>query len=1524
MMSELVMSGVGRGLGTCSRWLCCGCVTRVVWLALAALLFCAGGAQAVTGHGFVWGVGEAPPGTGLAGPVSVAVDGVSGRVFVGDGLAGYVDVFDGSGVFVGRFGGGLARPVGVGVDDGSGDVFVADGFAEGVDVYAPDGSGTFMLLSRWWGTRVPGGEFGVVAGVAVDNGGGPFAGDVFVLESRTARGGPAAVDVFEPGVNGSEGVLVARWSSSKLESPGGIAVEPESDRVLVADGVVGAVWVFGAEGAYVGKLNGKGSPFGTFVKGPVGAGDVAGVGVDGASGSVLVAEAERGVVSEYGFEGGEWKWQGWITTTPEGDLGEPRGVAAGGAGSVFVADAGLGMVDRFGAGVVVPNATTEKVKKLGEGLTRTSAVLLGSINGEGELAKYRFEYGATRALGSETPVQASGSGVQAVAANINHLEAGQGYFYRIVGENENGADYGRIERFETLPAVTGLETGVAIGVGTGGAVLSGVLKREGLRTQYYFQYGTTTAYGTRAPEPAAVVPPATEEKEEKQLQTMEAGVSGLEANAIYHYRLVAENEYGRTYGQDQTLTTSGPPVILMAPVSELGQTGARVNANINPEKSETTFVVRYGEMKPNEKQTSPVSVGSSSTTQAVSVVLGGLRVGTTYYYQIVAANGPGTTTSPIETFGTVASAPVDAAWVSDIKSGEAVLHASVNPMGNDTHVYFQYGTESCQNDSQACVRTPVPPGTDIAAGGQDVSVAATASGLEPATTYNYRVIASNGLGVTEGPERAFSTQAEGGLVLPDGRAWEMVTPADKQGAPVEALTREGGIILASKNGNGLSYVVNGAQGEEVEGNRSPEMQQVLATRTESGWTSQDIATPNSIAKGIAPGNAPEYQFFTPELSVALVEPPGTGAEPPLVERVTQNTMYLRDNKTGTYVPVVSNANTPPGTHFDGGVHFETATPDLSHVVFGSSVALTGAGSTAGLYEWSGGQLRFVSVMPGGKPARAPDLGYYGAVLATAVSNDGSRVFWTTREDLGTRGGHLYLRDSVRGETVKLDAAQGVVEAEKGSAEFQGASSDGSRVFFIDRQRLTVDSTAEPGQGVGEPDLYECQIVETGGRLACELHDLTVDQGAHANVQGLVLGISEDGTRVFLVARGVLAANTNGNGEAAVAGKNNLYELSYDGTEWSRVFIATLSKEDSPEWEGNQIANTAYVTARVSPNGRYFAFMSQAPITGYENVDANPAANGARDEEVFLYDTVAGSLRCVSCNPDGARPEGVLDHETAGEGLGLVVDRRLVWGREGNEHWLAGNIPGWTSQTLVSALYQSRYLSDDGRLFFNSPDGLVPAAKNHKEDVYEYEPSGVGGCQSGTGGCVALVSGGESERESAFLEATPDGSSVFFFTEAQLLPGQDTDTAFDIYDARECFASSPCLSPPPGREAPCGETETCRPAEPSQPLPNGPAGTASFTGPSTSITPAHVPSTSGGGEVRGKKASKRITRAQKFKHGLKACRKHHAHSRRKRERCERSVRKRYAEHYNKQHTKKKRKLGAQTSSVSRGTGRTSGR
>ena len=229
---------------------------------------------------------------------------------------------------------------------------------------------------------------------------------------------------------------------------------------------------------------------------------------------------------------------------------------------------------------------------------------------------------------------------------------------------------------------------------------------------------------------------------------------------------------------------------------------------------------------------------------------------------------------------------------------------------------------------------------------------------------------------------------------------------------------------------------------------------------------------------------------------------------------------------------------------------------------------------------------------------------------------------------------------------------------------------------------------------------------------------------------------------------------------------------------------------------------------------------------------------------------------------------------------------------GASRW-RGNIPGWTEQGIAAippgAVYDSHYLLEDGRLFFNSPDDLVPAAVNHKEDVYEYEPAGVGSCQSASGGCVSLISGGSSDRESAFLEATPTGSNVFFLTAAPLLP-QDTDTAPDIYDARECTTQSPCLTAPAQAAEGCSSEAACRPAQPAQQLPEGPAGTAALSAPGN---PSSQKPSPGKNESRAaKQTAKPLTRAQKLAKAMAACRTRYRRANRRRAACEAHARKLY--------------------------------
>ncbi len=867
------------------------------------------------------------------------------------------------------------------------------------------------------------------------------------------------------------------------------------------------------------------------------------------------------------------------------------------------------------------------------------------------------------------------------------------------------------------------------------------------------------------------------------------------------------------------------------------------------------------------------------------------------------------------------------------------LSAQIDPDGATTSYVFEYATtpiaagETCTGEPTSCTEAPVPPGT-IPAGFGAVAVGARLMGLQPGTTYYYRVLATNtteGFGKvtveSAGTANTFTTVPTAVGLLADHRAWEMVSPPDKNGAAIEAIPPEGGLIQASEDGDAITYLADAPITEEPQGNRSPERTQILSTRGREEWESQDIATPHESAEGVESGELFEYGFFSADLALSLVQPFGDTprSEPPLAPQATEKTVYVRDDPpiapepaeqptyraaeedrgflSPGYLPLVSELNVPPGTKVapkpaaGEQLQYVDATPDLNHVILLENsktpdpLTRTPVGPGENYYEWTAGKppeepLQLVNVLPDGAAAPSSSIGAESGAkagnLRGAISSDGARVFWSSQP--GVLGTHLYMRDMSTRETIQVDAAdaeQGVSEPESAEATFQEASSDGSRVFFTDMEPLTRESTAVANNIESEPtnaDLYVCEVLETGGKPSCKLEDLSskvANPGEAAGVQGLILGASEEGCdvgaegecNVYFVATGVLApgaAPGDCSEEPPPEAACNLYVEHFDsepGVEkWEAPsFIARLSREDERDWDApaaeSGTRNLETLPVRVSPNGRFLAFMSQERLTGYDNTDQN---SGEPDEEVYLYDASSHRLVCASCDPSGAPPVGVLDTRHTSEGVGLLVDRQELWAG----HWLAGNIPAWAAGDEVRAVHQYRYLSDSGRLFFDSPVPLVPQDTNGKEDVYEYEPTGVGTC-TGEPGCVSLISSGTSNRESAFLDASATGSNVFFLTAAQLLP-QDVDHSFDVYDARECSEASPCLPPKPAPPPPlsgCETAQSCNTTSSSQPL-FGPPATAFSSDAATIATQELVPL----------KITKPLplTRAQRLAKALKAC------------------------------------------------------
>jgi hypothetical protein len=888
------------------------------------------------------------------------------------------------------------------------------------------------------------------------------------------------------------------------------------------------------------------------------------------------------------------------------------------------------------------------------------------------------------------------------------------------------------------------------------------------------------------------------------------------------------------------------PDVTTGPASSVKPTSATVGGTVNPDNAgEATcqFVwgatTEFGNTAP-----CPAPIANGASPVPVQDALTGLSPDTTYHYRLQASNANGL--NPGESFQDrefhTPGPGINEEWSANVASSSATLSAKIDPNGSPTTYYFQYGTSSGYGTD-----IPMAPGASIGSFGGGVTVSRHVQGLLASTTYRYRVVALSELSAGEivefvGPDQTFTTQSAvtGGLGLPDGRAWEMVSSPNKDGVGLETpMTQLGNAMQASVNGDAVSYTANGPTEDQPQGNRAPEPTQLFSRRSAAGWGTAVITTPFSEVGQVSVGYGAEYQLFSADLSTAALF---SFARTTLSSEATEQTPYLRhdftcDTSPATcYKPLVTAANVePPGLKF--GEHNTilpvVGTPDLSHVILQSEVLPLlsgGAEGSGGKYEWSNGKLQLVTVLPGGTPAPTGAIGYANNILRHAISDDGSLVVFEagfSAQELF----HLFTRNMVKGETVQVDAVEPGASGGPVEPEFQLASSDGSRVFFTDPARLTLDSTAS--RESTKPDLYEFDV-ETG-RLA----DLTVDsnKGEYANVAGLVQGASEDGSYVYFVAGGVLAPGASpGHGceqfesEQPASATCNLY-VRHSGV---TKFIATLSGQDQ-RW-ANEARNSKleWLTSRVSPDGRWFAFMSDRSLTGYDNRDAN---SGEADEEVFLYDASTNRLSCVSCNPTGARPVGMLV-TTSGHQLGPLVDRLNVWG----QRWLAASLPGWGKVNTGASVYQSRYLSDAGRLFFTSNDALVPQDVNGVMDVYEFELEGVGDCASAsatfnraTGGCVSLISSGGSGEESAFMDASENGNDVFFLTAAKLRP-EDYDTALDMYDARVCTSSSPCIPVPPASPPPCSTGDSCKPAPSPQPSVFGAAPSATFSGAGNLIAP----------------------------------------------------------------------------------------
>jgi hypothetical protein len=929
----------------------------------------------------------------------------------------------------------------------------------------------------------------------------------------------------------------------------------------------------------------------------------------------------------------------------------------------------------------------------------------------------------------------------------------------------------------------------------------------------------------------------------------------------------------------------GPTVESESATPEL-RGAASLFVTVNPEGNSTTVHFEYVDEKHFQESgyasatsTAAQTIGSGFTEEHVEAHLPvkALVPGTTYHWRAVAVDASSRkATGADQIFEEIPAALIDGPWASNVAGTSATLSAKIDPQGASTSYRLEYGLGSSYEHT---FNGNVGDGTGY------VQISYHIQGLQPLASYHYRLVTESEVGNVETVVHAFTTQAASTeFKLPDGRAWELVSPPTKKAASIgKCLPGCYWLTEAASDGNGITYTVNEPLGEGTTGHIFGA--QILSTRTSGGWRTENVAarvdlppegesTKNLFAGGEL------WHVFSQDLALGLLEP-GTGDATPQSPEATERTLYLLHNAAGIMQPLENAADVPAGLKFgDQQMVYFTGTPDLSHVVFGTQMALTREAvkeeicelcfsgfKPLNLYEWHAGKLELVNIRPDGTTKPGAFVGNYyqgtggGEMTAHAISDDGRWVVWRYGQLPQGQKVKLYVRDMVEKRTFKVGGP---------FARFETMSRDGSKVFYVETEN-----------GING-DLYVFDT-KTGTKT-----DLTANHGSgerSAGVQNAVLGSSQDGSYIYFVATGAFAGG-------AVSGQYNLYLLHEEAGSWKTTLVAVLSKEDEHTWGGTNEGMAGpnpqqlpwLVNSEVSPNGRYVAFMSNSPLTGYDNHDA---VSGQRDEEVYLYDAISQRLICASCNPTGARPVGVFDQGETENSEFLLVDGLGTWTKLqglGSNHWLAGSLVGWNNE-LNLASYEPRYVSDEGRLFFNSPDALVPQDTNGVEDVYEYEPAGVGSCThqatsfgEASGGCVSPISSGQSSAESAFMDASTTGNDVFFVTSEKLV-GEDYDNAYDMYDAHVCTSQVPCRTEPVSPPE-CTSGDSCKVAPSSQPTIFGPTPSATFKG-TGNVTVS--PALASGPRPRS------LTRTQKLARALRAC---HTKRGRRRAACERQARHSY--------------------------------
>jgi hypothetical protein len=621
--------------------------------------------------------------------------------------------------------------------------------------------------------------------------------------------------------------------------------------------------------------------------------------------------------------------------------------------------------------------------------------------------------------------------------------------------------------------------------------------------------------------------------------------------------------------------------------------------------------------------------------------------------------------------------------------------------------------------------------------------------------------------------------------LPDNRGYELVSPADKGASDIVGDASRVHIAAGEAPGSPMAAVFGSLAGfGDVQG--MGVATEYLSERDgrpgTQGWSTHAITPPQGAMSVNAAAHDVETVLLgvSADLSRAVLQAWTPLTSDPYVTQVEN--LYRRSDlraaggglyelltqcticvSTDTPLPAMSAFNQVPALA-DGSA-------DLGTVLFESRENLTSdaSGENVKMYEASPGGLRLLTGpssanCPGGTPCSSSEVASDSTPKTRhSISSDGSRVVFGSSGATGQEALYQFddhgtadpaddtitqINASERTDCASQNPCTGTLTPDPNGptpAQFEQASTDGSRVFFTSKEQLTDDAPTET------TNLYMwSRAPDPQG------HHLTlvnVDRNA-SDPAGDVLGVvggADDGQRVYFVEHGQLVD------DPGLPTGQSIFVYLWDDTNPGAPSISYVGKVADPRDQSALVhpLGAERKLAQVTPDGRNLVFnMSDGSgFTSDSNGSCSPrnanlSANG-KCSEVYLYNADAHSVTCVSCTPGGVPTSNAVLVET-----GPVFS-------VGAGHARPTPIP-------------SRSISDDGRyVFFTSGDPLVPGDVNGKADAYEYDTQT---------NALHLLSSGQDPSDSVFMGSSASGDDAFLLTREALV-GWDVDENYDLYDAR---------------------------------------------------------------------------------------------------------------------------------------------